>query len=273
MLKGNKSIYQGKSVVITGAAEGIGFALCQYFANEGAVVTITDVNKVKLEAALSHFSKADYKNIHFHLIDGAAIKEMKAMLQEVANKTGSLDIVILNAGTTNYGGFLEYEEDQFDKIVNLNLKGAYFSAQEAAKIMIDRGTPGRLILLGSITGIQAFPNLGAYGITKAAIIHMSKSIAVEVGKFGITCNTVSPGATVTPRTLENDPNFEKNWSEVSMTPNVTMTEDIVGAVAYLASPAARQVTGQNLIIDGGWTMMSPIPEDHPDKPEYEYKTN
>ncbi|TMD41288.1 MAG: SDR family oxidoreductase [Chloroflexi bacterium] len=138
----------------------------------------------------------------------------------------------------------------------------------AARIMIDAHIPGRIILMSSVTGIQAHVNLSVYGITKAGIRMMAKTIALEVGKYGITANAISPGATLTERTLQDDPNFERNWASVTPNGRVGYVEDIVAAALYLASPEARHVTGQTLVVDGGWTLQSPLPPELPDLPAY-----
>jgi len=117
--------------------------------------------------------------------------------------------------------------------------------------------------MSSVTGIQAHLNLGCYGITKAGIRMMAKTIALEVGRYGITVNAISPGATLTERTLHDDPDYESNWASVTPTGRVGYVEDVVAAALYLASPEARHVTGQTLVVDGGWTLQSPLPPEHP----------
>jgi NAD(P)-dependent dehydrogenase (short-subunit alcohol dehydrogenase family) len=134
--------------------------------------------------------------------------------------------------------------------------------------MIDAHIPGRIILMSSVTGIQAHLNLGGYGITKAGIRMMAKIIALEVGNYGITANAISPGATLTERTLQDDAEYEKNWASVTPTGRVGYVQDIVAAALYLASPEARHVTGQTLVVDGGWTLQSPLPAGQPDLPDY-----
>ena len=117
--------------------------------------------------------------------------------------------------------------------------------------------------MSSVTGIPAHLNLGCYGITKAGIRMMAKSIALEVGQYGITVNAISPGATLTERTLHDDPHFASNWASMTPTGRVGYVEDVVAAALYLASPQARQVTGQTLVVDGGWSLQSPLPPEHP----------
>jgi len=190
------------------------------------------------------------------------------MFEQFVTVAGRLDVVVANAGITNYGEFLTYRPEAFDRLLSVNLRGTYFTAQTAARIMIDAHIPGRILLVSSVTGVQAHRNLGAYGITKAGISMMAKAIALEVGTYGITANALCPGATVTERTLQDDPDYADNWASVTPTGRAGRVEDIAAAALFLASPEARHVTGQTLIIDGGWTTQSPLPPDAPDLPEY-----
>jgi 3-oxoacyl-[acyl-carrier protein] reductase len=181
------------------------------------------------------------------------------MCQRFVDSAGRLDIAVANAGITNYGEFLTTTPEAFDRLTSVNLRGSFFTAQTVARIMINAHIPGRIILMSSVTGIQAYLNLGDYGITKAGIRMMAKIIALEVARYGITANAISPGATLTERTLQDDPEYERNWASVTPTGRVGYVEDIVAAALYLASPEARQVTGQTLVVDGGWTLQSPLP--------------
>jgi 3-oxoacyl-[acyl-carrier protein] reductase len=150
----------------------------------------------------------------------------------------------------------------------VNLRGSYFTAQAAARQMIDLGTEnGRILLMSSVTGTVAYPNLSAYGISKAGIQHMAKVLAVELGGYGITVNALCPGAILTERTLKDDPAYAANWQGVTPNGRVGHPDDIAAAALFLASPAARHITGQTITVDGGWTQQSPIPEATPELPE------
>src|SRR5260221_1351960 len=163
---------------------------------------------------------------------------------------------------------LPISPEAFDRLTSVNLRGSFFTAQAAARIMIDMHIPGRIILMASVTGIQAHMNLGGYGITKAGIGMLAKSIALEVGTYGITANAISARASLTERTLQDDPEYERHWASVTPAGRVGYVEDIVAAALYLASPEARHVTGHNLVVDGGWTLQSPLPAGQPDLPTY-----
>ncbi len=256
--------FSGKAVLVTGAGVGIGYALCQTFAKAGAIVALNDVNPVLCHTAAQGINDAlGVERVHAYEGDIADVGAIRTVCQRFADTAGRLDIVIANAGITSYGEFLTYTPEAFDRLMDVNLRGSFFTAQSAATIMIQAHIPGRIILMSSVTGMQAHMNLGCYGITKAGIRMMAKTIALEVGKYGITVNAISPGATLTERTLHDDPNYESNWASVTPDGRVGYVEDIVAAALYLASPEARHVTGQTLVVDGGWTLQSPLPPEQP----------
>jgi 3-oxoacyl-[acyl-carrier protein] reductase len=244
--------------------------LCHAFASAGAIVALNDCNPTLCQEKAQQINVAlgTECSVRPYACDVADVEAVRTMFQRFVDTVGRLDIVIANAGITNYGEFLTYTPEAFDRLTSVNLRGSFFTAQAAAQIMIDLHTSGRLILMSSVTGIQAHLNLGAYGITKAGIRMMAKTVALEVGKYGITVNAICPGATLTERTQHDDPDYEKNWANVTPVGRVGVVEDIVAATLYLASPEARHITGQTLVVDGGWTLYSPLPQDHPGMPPH-----
>jgi 3-oxoacyl-[acyl-carrier protein] reductase len=261
--------FENKVAFVTGAGVGIGYAICWGFAQEGGTVALNDLDEDLARAAAHKLNVELGRECVFpYAFDVADVEAVRRAMTDVDVKFGRVDAVVANAGVTNYGGFLEYTPEAFDRITAVNLRGTYFTAQAGATAMIARNIPGRIILMSSVTGVQAFLNLGAYGVTKAGIQLMAKSLALEVGKYGITVNAIIPGLTRTDRTLADDPNMDDHWPAVIMTGRVCEVEDIAAAALFLSSPEARQITGQSLTVDGGWTIHSPIPQGHPEKPEF-----
>ncbi len=261
--------FSGKAVFVTGAGTGIGYALCKAFAAEEATVALNDVDSALCQSAARRINDSlGVERVHPYAGDVADVDAVRRMFDQFVAVAARLDIVVANAGITNYGEFLTYTPAAFDRLLGVNLRGSFFTAQTAARIMIDAHIPGRILLMSSVTGIQAHLNLGVYGITKAGLQMMAKTVALEVAQYGITVNAICPGATVTERTLRDDPNYERNWASVTPTGRVGYAEDVVAAALYLASDEARQVTGQTLVVDGGWTLQSPLPPDHPELPDY-----
>ncbi|MDQ2885348.1 MAG: SDR family oxidoreductase [Chloroflexota bacterium] len=256
------STFTGLAVLVTGAGSGIGYALCRAFAHAGATVALNDLDATLAQEAADAINRElEVELVHPYACDVADVETVRAMCRRFAATAGRLDIAIANAGITSYGAFLDMTPEAFDRLTSVNLRGSLFTAQAAAQIMIDAHIPGRILLMSSVTGIQAHQNLGSYGITKAGIRMMAKTIALELSGYSITANAISPGATLTQRTLSDDPDYEKHWSAVTPTRRVGHVEDIVAAALYLASPEARHVTGQTIVVDGGWTLQSPLPPD------------
>lgn len=263
-----KADFDGKAVIVTGAGVGIGYALCRAFALAGAAVLLNDMDAALAEAAAAKINaEIGAARVEGHGLDVADVNGVRRMVMDTAMRFGRLDVVAANAGITNFGRFLDYQPENFDRVTGVNLRGTYFTAQAAAREMIRLNTSdGRILMTASVTGVQGFKILSAYGMTKAAIIHLAKTLAVELGEYGITVNAICPGAIVTERTMADDPKFDTNWAAVNPNGRVGDVEDIAATALFLASPAARHITGQNIIVDGGWTQISPIPEDSPEVP-------
>jgi|GEM_PF-210871 len=233
-----------QAVFITGAGQGIGYALCRAFAVQGAQVALNDSDPSKAEAAATALNtELGMNQVHAYpgdiadtAGDIADTESLRSLINRFADQAGGLDVVIANAGITRYIPFLESEPTDFDRIVSVNLRGTYFTAQTAARRMIADGKAGRIILLSSVVGLRAFPNFSIYSMTKAAIAMMASSLALELGRHQITVNAISPGATLTERTLREDPNYEAGWSSVIPTGRVNYVEDVTAAWKMLQPP-------------------------------------
>jgi 3-oxoacyl-[acyl-carrier protein] reductase len=261
--------FQDKVALVTGAGVGIGFAICQALAEADAWVALNDLDDALAEQAAEQINDTlGRQRVFAYAGDVADSTAVSHIISHFATEHGRFDIAIANAGITNYGPFLDYGPEAFDRVMAVNLRGSYFTAQAAARQMIDLGTEnGRILLMSSVTGSVAYPNLSAYGISKAGIQHMAKVLAVELGGYGITVNALCPGAILTERTLKDDPAYAANWQGVTPNGRVGHPDDIAAAALFLASPAARHITGQTITVDGGWTQQSPIPEATPELPE------
>lgn len=260
--------FKDYSVIVTGAGTGIGFGLCKAFAKAGANVALNDIDKEIAQKAAAKINAEVSGNIVtpyvFDVADTAAVRQA---IIDIRQEYGRLDVVIANAGLSHFGRFLDYSPEAFDRVTAVNLRGTYFTAQAAAQQMIlSKTNNGRLIFMSSVTGNQAYPNLSTYGMTKAGIQHLASVLAVELGSHGITVNSIAPGATVTERTMIDDPNYDTNWQMVTPNQRVAQVEDIVQTALFLSSPQAQHITGQTIVVDSGWTLLSKIPEETPDIP-------
>lgn len=248
-----------KVAIVTGAGEGIGYAIAQMLVAAGAKVVLNDLDGQKAEQA-SNGLNDDGDCLPF-AGDSGKVENINQMVDFTLEKFGKVDFVIPNAGITLFGEFLEFTPESFEKVMQLNLQGAFFLAQRAAKEMIEQGTGGRMVFMSSQVGIRAYHNLTAYGMTKTALQFMGQNLAYGLGKHGITVNTIAPGATLTERTEKEQPDYEGMWSKLNPNKRVGTPDDIAKTCLFLLSDDASHINGQTIPVDGGWTTAGKYPED------------
>ena len=249
---------QNKIAIVTGAGQGIGLEICRQLIEEGARVILND-----LDPALAAAAEKKLNAVHPNCISMAGDCSEPAFIHEMVEKAvnnfGRLDIAIANAGITLFGDFFNYSYEAFRRVMQVNLFGTFFLAQAAANQMKKQPTPGgSLLFTSSVTGHQAHKHLAAYGMSKAALEMLAKNLVIELSGFQINVNTIAPGATLTERTL-NEPGYESTWSRLTPMGRPASITDIGNAAVFLVSDKARHITGQSLVIDGGWTAVSPSP--------------
>ena len=249
--------FSNQSVIITGAGQGIGFEIARQLALHGASVLLNDIDE-KLTSSAVHKIKAEGGNCIGLCGDAGDVSFINEMVKLAVSKFGKLNIAIANAGITLYADFFDYTPGSFNKVMQLNLTGSFFLAQAASKQMKEQKTGGSILFMSSVVGHQAHKNLAAYAITKAGLEMLAKNLVVELSPYNINVNAIAPGATLTERTLD-DKDYEKTWSRITPLGKPATTNDIANAALFLVSPGSRHITGQSLIIDGGWTSVSPSP--------------
>jgi glucose 1-dehydrogenase len=246
-----------KVAIITGAGQGIGLEISKRLAKAGARVILNDINSDQALTATEMINNDNGTCIPIPG-DSSDPKIIHQMVETAVSRFGRLDIAIANAGITLFGDFFTYTPDAFYRVMQVNLGGTFFLAQAAANQMKQQPEGGSLLLTSSVTGHQAHKNLAAYGMSKAAIEMLAKNLVVELSPYRININTIAPGATLTERTQE-DPDYKNTWSRITPMGRPATVEDIANAALFFVSDEARHITGQTLIIDGGWTSVSPSP--------------
>jgi 3-oxoacyl-[acyl-carrier protein] reductase len=241
--------FAGLHVLVTGGSSGIGAGIANAFADAGATVVITGRRETAAAYREVDLSRLDYRRLE--MSDGAAITALAASLTE-------LDVLVNNAGANLPGGRSEYDPEVFEEVVRVNLFGAYRMAAAChdalARSALDGGASVvNLASMSSFFGIVAVP---AYGASKAAVVQMTKTLAAAWAKDGIRVNAVAPGLTrsnMTARLQETPERARKDFERMPIS-RWAVPEDVAPAVLFLASPAARFITGQTLPIDGGYSI-------------------
>ena len=252
--------FKNKVAIITGAGQGIGLQIAMSLAEEGANVILNDVDQNLANEAAFGIRGGTKGNCIAVPGDSSDLNVIQKLVKTAVDEFGQLDIAIANAGITLFGDFFTYQPESFYRVLQVNLGGSFFLAQEAAKQMKQQESGGSLLFMSSVTGHQAHKNLAVYGMTKAALEMLAKSLVIELSEFKINVNAIAPGATKTNRTL-NEPGYESTWSRITPMGRPATVEDIANAALFLVSEKSRHVTGQSLIVDGGWTSISPSPYD------------
>ena len=249
--------FNNEVAIVTGAGQGIGFAICRQLALQGAAVLLNDIDEKLTSSAVNKITNEGGNCIGL-AGDASNIDFINKMVSQARSNFGKLTIAIANAGITLFADFFDYTSDSFNKVMQLNLSGSFFLAQAAGKQMKQQESGGSILFMSSVVGHQAHKNLAAYAITKAGLEMLAKNLVIELSTYNINVNAIAPGATLTERTLE-DKEYTRTWSRITPLGKPATTNDIANAALFLVSPNSRHITGQSLIIDGGWTSVSPSP--------------
>lgn len=249
--------FKDKIVLITGATGQLGRQYCKAFAEEGAILWVSDLELIACEKVVNSLESRELHNaLSLDVSDPQSVKHAFSLIKE---KSGTIDVIINNAGISVFQPFEERTFDEFMNVLKVNAGGTFLCIQEGSKLMRDTNNKGNIINIGSIYGVgSGDPRIYAkgdrktpecYGASKAAIINMTKYFAVHLAEYGIRVNCISPGGVFN---FQKE-GFVKNYCERTPMNRMANESEIASTALYLASDGASYVTGQNIIVDGGWT--------------------
>lgn len=246
---------ENKVVIVTGGSAGIGKALAAGYAKEGAKVVITGSNQDRLDKAFEELKSSGGEFLPI-LSDISVMEDNKRMVEEIISRYGKIDVLVNNAAKqTPSLPFWLREEDMFDQVVKVNLKGLYFCTQAVVKTMIEKKY-GKIINIASSQGRIGIPMNSDYASTKGAVISLTRTLAVELGPLGINVNGICPGLTPTEGMKSTGLSQELTDAVINMTPlrRTGVPEDYIGIAIFLASDESSFMTGQTVSVDGGISM-------------------
>ena len=243
----------GKAAVVVGAGAGIGRAVARGCAAQGAWVACADLDADAARETAGQIESDGQEAVAIPL-DIRDRTAVASAMEDIHQQRGSLDAVICTPGVNVRKPLLQYTDEDFDRVVDLNLRGNLHVLQAAGRIMAEQGS-GSIILFSSIRSLVVEPGQGVYAATKAGIVQMVRALAAELGPRGVRVNAVAPGVVDTPLTapIKDSPDWYQAYADRSILRRWAAPEEMIGPTVFLASDAASYVTGTVLFADAGWT--------------------
>lgn len=246
--------FKGQSVLVTGAASGNGRAIARKFAEEGASVTVSDIQEEpRMGGDSTHEIIAETgQEVQFVECDVSNPDDIRAAVEAHVDAFGSLDVMINNAGIDRQMSILDADPEDYDTLMNINLRGVYFGCQAALEIMMTQDDGGAIVNMSSIAGLGAIDNSSLYCTSKGGVTNLTRQLALEHGENGIRVNAINPGVIETAMTVEDGDTIDGLLEETPLG-RAGQPEEVADGVLFLASDDASFVTGHNLVLDGGFT--------------------
>ena len=243
-------LLEGKTALITGASKGIGRKIAEKFAEHGANVAFTYLSSIEKGLALEQELQTSGTKVKGYRSDASKFDQAEQLIADIVADFGTVDIVVNNAGITKDGLLMRMSEQQWDEVLEVNLKSIFNVTKAASKIMM-KNRKGVFVNMSSVVGVQGNAGQGNYAASKAGIIGFSKSMAKELGSRNIRTNVVAPGFIKTEMTEVLDPKVVEGWEAGIPLKRAGETEDVANACVFLASDLSSYITGQVIAVDGG----------------------
>ena len=246
--------FAGQSVLVTGAASGNGRAIALKFAEEGADVTVSDIQtEPRMGGDPTHEIIAEMgRNVQFVECDVSDPEDLHAAVEAHVDMFGSLDVMVNNAGIDRQMPITDAGPEDYDLLMDINLRGVYCGCKAAIEVMADQDDGGAIVNMSSIAGLNGIENSSLYCTSKGGVTNLTRQLAIEQGKNGIRVNAINPGVIETAMTLEDGDTIGGLLEETPLG-RAGQPEEVADGVLYLASDEASFVTGHNLVMDGGFT--------------------
>jgi 3-oxoacyl-[acyl-carrier protein] reductase len=243
---------KGKVAFVTGGAQGIGKEIAELFAKHGANIVVCDINENVLKGTVAELAKHG-TGVEGCVLDVRDLNACEEAVKKAVDKFGRIDILVNNAGITRDNLIIRMSEDDFDKVIAINLKGAFNCTKVVSRIMM-RQRSGRIVNIASIVGVRGNAGQANYASSKAGLIGLTKSVAQELGSRNVTANAIAPGFIQTEMTHALSEEVKRKMLETIPLRRPGLPSDVAGAALFLASDYAQYITGQVLLVDGGMVM-------------------
>ena len=243
-------LLEGKVAIVTGASRGIGKAIAQQFIAQGAKVAFTYRSSAEAAAALEQELSAGGGTVKGFQSDAASMTDAERLVSEVVDAFGTVDIVINNAGITDDTLLMRMTEEQWDRVISVNLKSCFNLTKAVMRTML-KARAGSIVNISSVVGVQGNAGQANYAASKAGILGFTKSVALELGSRNIRCNAIAPGFIETEMTAKLDADTVQGWRDAIPLKRGGTPEDVANLCVFLASDMSAYITGQTLNVDGG----------------------
>ena len=243
-------MFKNKTAIVTGASKGIGYGIALDLAENGANVVLADIDQTVNEKSSLEIGEKTGAKCMAATCNVSKKKDVDNLVKTAVEKFGAVDILVNNAGVYPYKAFLEMTEADWDKVLDINLKSVFLCSQAAAKVMKEGS---KIVSISSIASFVGFENLTHYCASKGGMNGFTRALALELAPKKINVNAVAPGAINTPGATMSEAEVNQTLPLIPWA-RIGSPEDIAGAVTFLASPQADYITGQIIVVDGGWTL-------------------